>query len=73
MRSNTTTFKRLRCEVCCTNELTSVARVNDDEYALALPSEWRILWSKSERKLQFWCGPCWATFALTLDLDDSVA
>ena len=67
MRSHTTSFKRLRCEICNKNALTSVARVDDDEYALALPDDWRIIWNKTSKKLQFWCDTCWETFALTFE------
>ena len=69
MRKDTTAFKRLRCEVCNGNGLTSVARIGDDEFALALPPGWRVVWSKDERKLRFWCDTCWETFELTLEAD----
>lgn len=71
MRSHTQSYKRLKCEICGTGALTSVAKVNDDEYALALPPAWRLIWSKIEKQMQFWCDVCWETFALTLDQDEN--
>ena len=70
MRSGTRTFKRLQCGVCNTTSLTSVAKVDDEEFAMSLPPEWRLLWSKGGKSLQFWCDECWNSFAVTLDYDD---
>lgn len=73
MRSFTKSFKRLKCDVCKTATLTSVAKTSADEYALALPPDWRLLWNKSEVELKFCCDVCWETIALTLDQDDGQA
>jgi hypothetical protein len=71
MHSHTQSYKRLKCEICNAKTITSVAKVGDDEYALALPPEWRILWSKTNQEMQFWCSECWEVFALTLEQDES--
>lgn len=73
MRSHTRSFKRLRCEVCNTSTLSSVARIDEDEFALALPENWRLIWNKLEKHLQFMCDVCWETFELTLEPDGNVA
>jgi hypothetical protein len=67
MDSHTRGFKRLTCDVCAAKTLTSIARLNDDEYALALPPDWRIVYSKLDKKPKFWCDVCWSTFELTLE------
>jgi hypothetical protein len=73
MRSRTSSFKRLRCEVCNASALTSVARIDDNEFALALPPDWRLIWNKLERSLQFMCDICWETFELTLEPDGNLS
>jgi hypothetical protein len=67
MHRHTESFKRLSCDVCKRKTLTSVAKLDDDEYALSLPPEWRVVFSKLDKTLKFWCEECWETFALTLE------
>jgi hypothetical protein len=71
MRNHSQSYKRLKCEICKSGTLTSIAKVSEDEYALALPPDWRLLWGTADKTLQFWCGECWKTFALTLDQDEN--
>jgi hypothetical protein len=72
MRSHTSAFKRISCDLCKKKDLSPIAKLNEDEYAMTVPPNWRLVWDKAEKELKFLCGECWETVEMALESDDRV-
>jgi hypothetical protein len=66
--SGTTAYKRCKCDICGDQVLTQVARLDEDEFALEVPPDWRLIWNG--KQIRFRCPECWSFYAATLEPAD---